>query len=70
MAVMTAKAVRHLPVLERETTGWYSFDWRHGEKRYRGSEVHYRTARTFHSWRPVTGWRAGLLLIAPPALEV
>jgi CBS domain-containing protein len=34
MAVMTAKGVRHLLVLQR-TTGWYSFDWRHGEKRYR-----------------------------------
>src|SRR5262249_10205548 len=25
------------------------------EKCYRRSEVYYRTARTFHPWRPVTG---------------
>jgi CBS domain-containing protein len=26
--------------------------------------LHYRTVGTFHTWRPPTGWRACLLLIA------
>jgi len=34
MAVMAAKGVRHLPVLQNESW-WYRFDWRSGEKRHR-----------------------------------
>jgi CBS domain-containing protein len=56
MAVMTAKAVRHLPVLESERlVGIVSIGDMVKSVR---SEVHYRTARTFHSWRPVGGERS------------
>ena len=54
MAIMTAKAVRHLPVLEDNEGHRVGLDRRYGQECHRGSEVHYRAARTLHSGRSLT----------------
>ena len=54
MAIMTAKAVRHLPVLEHTNAYRIGFDRRFGQKRHRRSKVHYRAARTLHPGRPLS----------------